>query len=802
LDESCISNPKSEISNWTRSSLIFRISDLRCRIRPISKFLAILLAFALSAITVRLWPKPSLASRYTSSVAVFDAHGTLLRLALADDDRYRLWLRLDEIGPDLVEAFLLQEDRWFYRHPGVNPPALARAAWRTYAGVGPRQGGSTITMQLARLMSRRNTRTAGRKLAQIGQALALELMYSKREILEAYLNLVPFGGNVEGVGAASLIHFGKPVRALSLPETLTLAVIPQSPARRALRRGTADAIVDARLRLFDRWQKSHPGAEPQRGLMTLALNLRRPADLPFTAPHAVNALLAGQPARGPREIRATLDSKLQRIVERQVRSYVIRNRRIGIENAAAILVDFREMEVKAVVGSADFFNDAIDGQVNSTLAKRSPGSTLKPFVYALAMDQGLIHPLTVLKDAPASFGPFSPENFDGRFAGPITAHDALIRSRNVPAVALSSQLSGPSLYEFLKTAGVARLAPERHYGLALALGSGDVTMEELATLYGVLANRGVWHPLRSRVTDPKSGGAGLLSEEASFMTLEILRSNPRPEGSMMGARVNVPVAWKTGTSWGFRDAWSAGIFGPYVLVAWVGNFSGEGNPAFVGATAAAPLFFQIVDAITAEAPELAGTTSHVPANLARVEVCAATGDLPNSHCPLLATTWFVPGKSPIRVSEVHRPVTTDRRTGRVACPPYDPRFVKTSVYEYWSSDLMQLFAQAGMPRRAPPAGECPGVAAHGMRPAITAPVRGSSYVMRESQPERNVVPLAANADAGVGTLYWFVNESFVGAGKPNAAFTWKPTQPGSYIVRVVDDRGRADLRELTVDAAP
>jgi penicillin-binding protein 1C len=271
---------------------------------------------------------------------------------------------------------------------------------------------------------------------------------------------------------------------------------------------------------------------------------------------------------------------------------------------------------------------------------------------------------------------------------------------------------------------------------------------------------------------------------------------------MMGARMNVPVAWKTGTSWGFRDAWSAGVFGPYVLVVWVGNFSGEGNPAFVGAQAAAPLFFQIVDAIAAEQRDLREPAYRSPPHLTRIEVCAASGDLPNAYCPLRATTWFVPGKSPIRVSDVHRAVTIDTRTGRVACAPYVPQFVRTAVYEYWSSDLMRLFAQAGMPRRVPPSGDCAGAANDGAGPGITAPVRGAAYVMRESQPERNLVPLAANADADVGNLYWFVNDSFVGIGKPNIALAWRPAQPGRYLVRVVDEHGRADARELAVAAAP
>ena len=765
---------------------------------------------------VRHYPKLALSSYYTSSVAVYDARGQLLRLTLAKDDRYRLWLPLESISPEIIEAFLLQEDRWFYRHLGVNPLSLMRGGWRTYVTQEPRQGGSTITMQLARLLDRnpsRSSRTIGAKVKQTVRAVALEAMYSKREILEAYLNLVPYGANVEGVGAASLIHFGKSTRSLSLPETLTLAVIPQAPARRTLgrnlhrdqRQADGASLTGARLRLFDRWLARYPQAASQAGLMKLALNLRTSSHLPFLAPHTVNHLVARDGGVSP-EIHSTLDLRLQRTLERQIHRYVERQRRIGIENATAMLIDYRSMEVKAVVGSAGFHNAAINGQVNGTLAKRSPGSTLKPFIYALAMDQGLIHPLSVLKDAPAAFGPFSPENFDGTFIGPITARDALIRSRNIPAVGLAAKLSQPSLYDFLKRAGVSRMASEKHYGLSLALGGGDVTMEELVTMYGVLANRGVLHTLQYRKSAQErtaaNDGVRLISEEASFMTLDILRSNPRPEGSIAGTRASIPVAWKTGTSWGFRDAWSAGVFGPYVLAVWIGRFDGEGNPAYVGVQAAAPLFFQIVDAIAAEDHGLTEPVFRNPPNLTRVEVCAASGDLPNVHCPMKATTWFMPGKSPIRVSDVHRAVMIDTRTGRIACPPYEQGRVQQVVYEYWPSDLMRLFTQAGVPRRAPPTGDCGSASIGGTPPAISAPVRGAAYVMRASQPDRNVVPLAATAEGGVNTLYWFANDSFVTAGKPGAALPWKPAQPGRYLLRVVDEQGRADSREVVVTAAP
>jgi penicillin-binding protein 1C len=337
----------------------------------------------------------------------------------------------------------------------------------------------------------------------------------------------------------------------------------------------------------------------------------------------------------------------------------------------------------------------------------------------------------------------------------------------------------------------------------------------------VIANRGVLRPLRYRSTSTIGASTGaapvhadqafstpdgvrLISEEASFMTLDMLRGNPRPEGAIAGSRAAIPVAWKTGTSWGFRDAWSAGIFGPYVLAVWIGRFDGEGNPAYVGVQAAAPLFFQIVDAIASEDRGLVEPVFRNPPNLTRVEVCAASGDLPNAHCPMKATTWFMPGKSPIRVSDVHRAVMVDTRTGRVACPPYAPGKTQQVVYEYWPSDLMRLFAQAGVPRRAPPTGDCgnAAVADNGTPPAISAPVRGSAYVMRVSQSERNVVPLAATAGGGVNTLYWFANDSFVTAGKPGVALPWKPAQPGRYLLRVVDEHGRADSRAVVVIAEP
>ena len=762
---------------------------------------AILLGF-------RLWPHASLQSWKPSSVAITDDRGRLLRLTLASDDRYRLWVPLGKMSPQLVSAVLLREDRWYYWHPGINPYGLARGFWVTYVRRRHPQGGSTIAMQLARLLWPLNTRTPVGKLEQIGRAAELELFYSKREILESYLNDAPYGRNVEGAGAASLIYFGKPVAALTLPEALTLAVIPQDPAGRLAAARSTSGIITLRLtaernRLYARWLGAHPEDDALKPLFALPMTIRPLSSLPFEAPHAVEQVLEAQRIAGGASephIATTLDLDLQHILERQISAYVARNGGSGIHNASAILIDTRDMGVKALVGSANYYDRALLGQVNGTLARRSPGSTLKPFIYALGFDQGILHPQTVLRDVPTSFGPYTPENFDGRFLGPITATDALNRSRNIPAVWIASQLHAPDLYQFLQSAGIGHLASEQHYGLALVLGGGEVSMQELAGLYAMLANRGILRPLRFRADDLQSTGTRLVSAEASFMVMDMLRQHVRPDESSGAQPQQTPIYWKTGTSWAFRDAWTAGSFGPYVLVVWVGNFDGSGNPAFVGVDAAAPLFFQIVDNIEAEHPDLGEPARQKPSNLARVEICLASGELPNRWCPQRGMTWFIPGKSPIRVSTVHRPVTIDDATGLPACPPYEGKHVHDEIFEFWSSDLDQVFAEAGIPRRKPPQNPaCTNAGApEGSAPQIISPLRGSAYAMRLSDLDRKRIAFNATADADAHTVYWFVDDAFVGRGAPGVALYWQPPTAGNYRVRAVDDRGRSDERPLEV----
>ena len=759
------------------------------------------LLLALTLIGLRLYPKPALADLIPHSTAIYAADGTLLRLTLASDSQYQLWVPLEDIQPKVVEAVKLYEDRYFSWHWGVNPVALLRGVWRTAFG-GSRQGASTITMQLAREIYTIDSRTVNGKFRQILAAIWLECRYSKRDIVEAYLNVAPYGGNIKGIATASLFYFNKPPNQLNLPEAITLAVIPQNPNKRLSLSSQNSPLNQARLRLWQSWLRTHPSDVQYNADMALpdkALN--HTLHLPFLAPHFTDALLSELGQNVPQfSVHTGLNLRAQATLERMLKNYVENNKTIGITNASAMLLDAKNMQIKAMVGSANYFDAAIFGQVKGTDAKRSPGSTLKPFIYALAMDQSLIHPASILKDAPTSFGPYSPENFDGRFIGPITAADALIRSRNVPAVSLAAKLSQPSLYDFLKNAGVSDLKSEAHYGLALALGGGELTMQELVGLYAMLANHGEFRPIAliQNANNPHKSYR-LISEEAAFITLDMLRQNPRPDTS---APDQQKVAWKTGTSWGFHDAWTIGVAGNDVLAVWVGNFDGKPNPAFIGIKTAAPLFFQVLDSLRHQRllSPYGAIEALPPRHISKVKVCAASGDLPNQYCKNLSETWFIPGKSPIKISNLHRPVYIDNATGLAACNA--GANTHEEVYEFWSSDMLRLFREAGMPRRVPPAlpADCNNaLQTSADNPHITSPVKGVTYTIRLSQPES--IALRANRD-GQGAIYWFADTSYIAKSETGNAVAWTPQKAGRFVLRAVDEAGRADSREVNVEFVP
>ncbi|OUS24763.1 penicillin-binding protein 1C [Gammaproteobacteria bacterium 45_16_T64] len=754
-----------------------------------------------------LCPKPELRSFTTYSTALFDKRGELLRITLAEDDRYRVYEPIDNISEAFVAATIMYEDQSYYDHAGVDIVAIFRAFWVTYILGERRMGASTIVMQVARLRWGIASSSLAGKIQQIFRALQLTRHFSKQEILELYFNLAPYGGNIEGIGAASLIYFDKPASALSFPEALTLAVIPQNPNKRnpAIKRGYA-ALKVARNNLYRRWVEENPQAVSKQKHMAMPLQVRALSALPFRAPHFSNYMLASQSRWAHGKLTTTLDGRIQKTFEKVTHAYLASKSALGMHNASALLLNYQTMEVEAMVGSADFFNNDIQGQVNGTLAKRSPGSTLKPFVYGLAIDEGIIHPMSLLKDSPKKFGGFTPENYDKQFRGPIVAKDALIESRNVPAVWLQAQLSHQSFYDFLLSAGVRGLADESFYGLALALGGGELTMMELASLYASLANLGVVKPIVSvkrTQSDVSAKGKRILSPEASFLVLDMLKGNASPHDLRSGLSLLEAddIPWKTGTSWAFRDAWAVGVSGPYVLVVWVGNFDGRGNPAFVGRSAAGPLLFSLFDVIDkADTWKVESLLSERNLNLKKVAVCRNTGDLLEKRCPSSVESWFIPGVSPIKSSNVYRSVILDKVTGLRTCGPTTQQTVER-IFEFWPSDFLRIFSQAGISLKTPPS-YVPGCSLEqkstsGQKPTITSPQQRVDYVIQSDSAGEEMIPFTATVDSDVESLFWFVNGKYVGQAKSSEAFYWQATN-GDFVVNAVDDAGRSATKNVRV----
>ena len=753
------------------------------------------------------------------SRAYFDRSGRLLNIFLTADDKYRLRTNLADFPPALIEAALLQEDRYFYGHIGVNPMAVLKAGWETYVKKNRRMGASTITMQLARLRHNLHTRNLPGKIAQIFTAIFFEICYSKQEILEAYLNMVPCGGNIEGFPSAAWYYFDKDIKELSLSEILSLVVIPQNPAKRAPLNGRPSTeLIYSRKILYEAWLDNHPEdtlLETEMDMPPFLIN-QFPRRLLHLTEYLNTRPMPKANLSPVNRYRTTIDLTLQNMCERELEFFLVRNRGWGINNGSILLVDYSNMEVLAAVGSADYFDDKIQGQVNGFASKRSPGSTLKPFIYALALEQGLIHPEKMLKDTPVGFSEYTPDNFRGDFKGPVSAWYALVDSRNIPAIQLARDIHNPDLYDFLKQAGVSGLKEKGHYGLSIVLGSADLTMLELASLYATLANGGVKKELRflsardnfytSDTARNPAPGERILTHAASAITVKMLEKNPAPDDLRVRTARCVPVAYKTGTSIGFKDAWSIAIFDRYVLCVWLGNFSGEGNSAFIGRLSAAPLAFSITDAILAEIPsEKLFAQRPLPPEVKPVQVCAVSGDIPSDDCPQFKETLFIPGVSPINRCRIHRKVYIDTRTG-YRTNETEGQYIRSEVREFWSSDILEIFEAAGLPRFSPPPyppDSASGAPSNGFPPSIISPLANTAYIVRpglQADNKFNQMVLLASADQDAGELFWFANASFLGRAKPRERFVWLP-EPGIWDISVVDSLGRSSGVRVRVEAS-
>ncbi|SRR5690554_2732529 len=528
-----------------------------------------------------------------TSRQVVDRAGSLLRPFPLPDGRWRLPVRLEEVDPRFVDMLLAYEDARFYTHFGIDPLAVLRASWQFAQQGRIVSGASTLTMQVARLLSPRSERTLWGKLVQMRDAVRLEIAFSKQEILELYLTLAPYGGNIEGIRAASLAWFGKEPRRLTPAETALLVALPQSPESRRPDRFSDEARA-SRDRVIARLTASARVTETEAGLAMAGPvpETRRP--LPNHAAHLARRLAAAQP--GNARVQVTVDKNLQARLENLAAE---RASLVGPRASLAILVaDHETGEVLAEVGSAGLFADGRAGHVDMVHAVRSPGSTLKPLIYGLAFESRIAHPETLIEDRPVSFAGYRPKNFELAHQGTVTVREALQLSLNVPAVRLLEAVGPARLTARLRRAGLAPALP-RHAsaGLPIGLGGVGLSLDELVRLFGGIARGGEPLMLQRQLNQiaAQATAGEFLDAGASWLVAEVLLGTPPPPG-----RGREAIAYKTGTSYGYRDAWAIGFDGRHVIGVWVGRPDGAPLPGLTGRTAAAPVLFDVFRRLSQE----------------------------------------------------------------------------------------------------------------------------------------------------------------------------------------------------------
>lgn len=548
--------------------------------------------YASLLIAMHVMGPPPVEAASAVSITVLDRQDRLLRAFTTPDGRWRLGAEPDEVDPRYLTMLMAFEDKHFYEHGGINLMAFARAAIQLVGHGRIVSGGSTLTMQVARLLEGLRERSFLAKLRQIVRARQLEARLTKREILQLYLRLAPFGGNIEGVRAAALAYFGKEPRRLSIGEAALLVALPQSPEARRPDR-SPDAARRARDRVLDRAVRASviSRAEADRAKADAVPHIRH--DFPKLAPHLAETEALGEPDQPVH--RLTLDRDVQRTLEELARE---QTKLLGSKLSAAILaVDHTSGEVIAYVGSAGYLDDSRQGSIDMVKAVRSPGSTLKPIIYGLAFEAGLAHPETLIEDRRTRFGAYAPQNFDEEFRGTVTMREALAHSLNIPAVKVLNAVGPAKLVNRLhRLSMLTALPPRTQPTLAIALGGIGLRMLDLATLYASLARGGEpvslkWRREEERLHEAHAVAAAsrqrrLLAPVAAWYVTDIIKDAPPPP-SAVGGR----IAYKTGTSYGYRDAWAIGYDGQHTIAVWVGRPDGAATPGLVGRTAAAPILF-------------------------------------------------------------------------------------------------------------------------------------------------------------------------------------------------------------------
>ena len=766
----------------------------------LSVILVLFLALAI------LWPvqKKRLDSTLYESTRIYDRRGTLLREVLSDEQGRGIRVPLAGIARQAQMAFIAIEDKRFYRHPGIDPLAIARALRQNLSGRRIVSGGSTITQQLARHLYHLPRKWYLKPIEAI-LAVRLEIWLSKEQILELYLNRIPFGNQTFGIEAASRLYFDKPAAHLATAEAAFLAGLPQAPGRynpyahyhRARRRQLQVLQMMLKNNLIDSAEYRTALATPIRVV---------PPQKRFRAPHFCQMLLERTDRQQARELVTTLDYALQSRIQTLVRGHIENLKSSNVTNAAVVVIENSTGAVRVWIGSRDFFDEQHSGQVDGVRALRQPGSTLKPFTYGLALENSYTA-ATILPDietrAWTTEGDFIVRNYDETFHGPVRLRTALACSYNVPAVRVLESLGSDLLLSRLHRAGIKSLKKSaRFYGLGLTLGNGEVTLLELTNAYAALARGGLVLPVRflrdkTSQSQPDSGPAqALFSPQICFILSDIL-SDPGSRAPAFGQggplRLPFQCAVKTGTSKDFRDNWTIGYTTKYTVGVWVGNFDGQPMQQVSGVSGAGPLFHDIM--IVLHEKENPPPFPHPP-GIVRREICAASGMLPTANCPSRLGEWFVPGTEPEEHCTVHRAFLIDVRNGLLATDKTPKACVEKRVYEQWPPLYEPWLAQHNRP--LPPRQRSPLSGDGSDQLTIIFPDDGDIFKIDPIlRPQYQTLELQAFVPPGIRKIQWLVDEKVIATvGRP-FSYRWRLTK-GKHVLQVKASLSEKVLQSQTV----
>jgi len=732
-------------------------------------------------------PQPPLYSKQ-----ILDRDGELLNAFLARGDKWRLRTRIDHVTPDLIRAIVTKEDRYYLYHPGINPFAIIRAFSSNLVEGRRVSGASTITMQLARMLEPAE-RSYSAKFREMIRALQLERRYSKRDILEMYLSVLPMGGNIEGVASASWIYFNRPPDKLSLTQCIALAVIPNNPNRYRLDRSSS--LLDKEIQHWiGRFRERSVFGEHRLALASEEMLFPARHAMPSRAPH-LSRKLGKWSAHDI--VHTTLDGEIQNIAENLLRNHVRRVILDGVSNGAVLVLRNDSMEVAAYCGSADFDDVAHQGQVDGVTGLRSPGSVLKPLLFARAFDDGYLTPGMMLLDIPTDFGGYMPENFDATFRGEVAARDALLHSLNIPAVRLLARQGVTEFISFLTATGFSTIAAKRELlGLSLILGGCGVTLEELTRALSMFAREGRLSPLRYRTDDAFVEGTRMFSSASAFLVSDILSKNIRPDlpTELLESTRLPQIAWKTGTSYGKRDAWAVGWNKQYTIAVWMGNFSGVGAPALSGAVMAVPLLVDLFNAIDYDGGD---HRIQRPDDVITRDVCVRTGLPPSERCEGIVGEFAIRDVSTTMTCSLMREFFTDE-AGRVRyCRECLPSEGAMSVwYPAYDPELILWFRKnrRSVPEPPPHNTQCSARFSDDT-PVILSPSSDYQYFIEQGSEQQ--ISLHAAAHAGVRVLYWYVDGEHVGTAAPGEKLFFTPLST-RHRIACMDDAGRRSIVVLNV----